>query len=200
MRNWLYTEHRPLTKREAWEDMLMLANFADSKVLIKGQLFECKRGQLLYSYETYAEKFLWSVGQVRNFFKMLRNDGMIITEKLKYTTQLTICNYDVCQGEQHTEQHTDDGLSDTLSDTLTTGSKQQDKNDNNNSSSEQKIPTPDSGENINDPAVPIDLFTEQEKTGDVPLPMTYACLTTGAKNFPSTPLVAPYVSVNPTNS
>ncbi len=101
--HWLYNEYRPLTKREAWENMLIWANYADSSCLIKGQLVECKRGQLIYSIETYANKFVWSVGQVRSFFELLRKDKMITIEGMKYTTRLTICNYDEYQDTQRTD-------------------------------------------------------------------------------------------------
>ena len=126
--HWLYNEYRPLTKREAWENIIIWANFKSSKVLIKGQLMDCDRGQLLYSLETYAEKFVWSIGQVRSFFKLLQNDKMIILEGLKYTTRLTVCNYDKYQEQQQTDNKltTDSQQAD---DILTTNSEQQDKND-----------------------------------------------------------------------
>jgi hypothetical protein len=101
--HWLCDEYRPLTKREAWENMLFYANYEDDKTMIKGQLIECKRGQICYSLETYAKKFNWSIGQVRQFFQLLKNDGMIKVEGMKYTTRLTICNYDEYQDKQQTD-------------------------------------------------------------------------------------------------
>lgn len=101
--HWLCDEFRPLTKREAWENMVFYANYSDNKVMIKGQVIECKRGQICYSLETYAKKFNWSIGQVRQFFQLLKNDGMIKVEGLKYTTRLTICNYDNYQDKQQTD-------------------------------------------------------------------------------------------------
>lgn len=103
LEHWLCDEYRPLTKREAWETMLFNANYEDKKVLINNELIECKRGQCLYSIDSWAKKFVWSVGQVRHFFKLLENDGMIITEGFKYTTRLTICNYDKYQDKQQTD-------------------------------------------------------------------------------------------------
>jgi len=124
--HWLCDEYRPLTRREAWENMLLWANYRETKVLIKGQLFVCGRGQLLYSLETWALKFNWSVGQVRRFFKLLEMDKMIIIEGLHKTTRLTICNYESYQSEQHAndmpttcQRHADD--------TPTTDQRQQEK-------------------------------------------------------------------------
>ncbi len=101
--HWLCNEHRPLTRREAWENMLLYANYAEIDVLIKGQVIKCGRGQLIYSLETLSKKFNWSIGATRHFLKLLQKDNMIIVEGLKYTTRLTICNYDRYQDEQQTD-------------------------------------------------------------------------------------------------
>lgn len=95
--HWLYQEKRPLTKREAWENILLLVNFEDKKVLINSELIDCKRGQALLSLKSWSDNFNWSIQQVRTFFKMLENDGMIKTEGLHYTTRLTVCNYETYQ-------------------------------------------------------------------------------------------------------
>lgn len=126
--HWLYDEYRPLTRREAWENIIMWANFKADKALIHGQLIDCDRGQLLYSIETYSKKFVWSVGQVKSFFKLLENDGMIKLEGLKYTTRLTICNYDKYQDLQLTESELRANSELTESE-LTTNSELQDKNE-----------------------------------------------------------------------
>jgi len=101
--HWLYTEYRPLTRREAWETILFTVNFEPSKTLIKGQLYNCDRGQSLLSIQSWAEKFVWSVKQVRTFFGLLEKDEMIVIEGLQYTTRLTVCNYDYYQDLGQTE-------------------------------------------------------------------------------------------------
>lgn len=100
--HWLYQSKKPRTRREAWEDILMLVNYEDKKVLVRGQLYDCRRGQAIYSLETWASLFNWSKQQVRTFFDLLKNDKMIELEGLQYTTRLTVCNYDIYQSEQHT--------------------------------------------------------------------------------------------------
>lgn len=102
--HWLYTEYRPLTRREAWETILLTVNYEPSKFLIKGQTYECNCGQSLLSLESWANKFVWSIQQVRTFFKLLEKDGMITTEGLQYTTRLTVCNWDIYQQEATDEQ------------------------------------------------------------------------------------------------
>jgi hypothetical protein len=103
LEHWLCDEYRPLTKREAWETMLFTVNYEDKKSLIKGQLYTCERGQSLLSLQNWAEKFTWSIQNVRSFFKLLESDSMIILEGLQYTTRLTICNYDKYQDNQQTD-------------------------------------------------------------------------------------------------
>ena len=77
----------------AWIDMIMLANHEDKKFLIKGQLIECKRGQLAYSQESLSYRWKWTRDKVRHFLKLLEKDKMITHESTHLTTVITICNY-----------------------------------------------------------------------------------------------------------
>lgn len=104
--HWLYTEYRPLTRREAWETILLTVNYQPSKALIKGQIYDCQPGQSLLSLDSWAKKFVWSIQQVRTFFKLLENDGMISTEGLQYTTRLTVCNWATYQENATDQQQT----------------------------------------------------------------------------------------------
>lgn len=118
--HWLCTEYRPLTRREAWETILFTVNFEPSKSLIKGQLYDCDRGQSLLSIQSWAEKFVWSIQQVRTFFKLLENDNMITLEGLQYTTRLTVCNYDIYQDKQQTANEPLTNRQQTANEPLTT--------------------------------------------------------------------------------
>lgn len=101
--HWLYNESRPHTRREAWEDMLLLANHDDNKVMIQGELIECKSGQSVMSLKNWAKQFKWTIQQVRTFFALLQKDQMITTEGLRKTTRVTICNYVNYQKDQQTD-------------------------------------------------------------------------------------------------
>ncbi|MFA5715637.1 MAG: hypothetical protein WC998_07850 [Candidatus Paceibacterota bacterium] len=83
--------------------MLLLANHSDEKVMIEGELIECKRGQSVKSLKSWAKQFKWSIQQIRTFFKILQNDKMITLEGMRKTTRVTICNYDYYQKEQQTD-------------------------------------------------------------------------------------------------
>jgi hypothetical protein len=75
--------------------------------MINGTLYECDRGQSLLSIGSWADKFLWSIKQVRTFFKLLEKDGMIAVEGLRHTTRLTICNYGLYQDKGRTDVTTE---------------------------------------------------------------------------------------------
>lgn len=100
--HWLFKDHKKKSPFEAWLLMIASANYEDSKEIIKGQVVECKRGQCIYSLQTWAEKFGWSLQVTRTFLKNLENDKMIVKEGLKYTTRITICNYDTYQANKQT--------------------------------------------------------------------------------------------------
>lgn len=90
---------------KAWICILITVNYEDKKVLIHGELIECKRSQSLLSLLSWAKLFgkNWTIQKVRTFFELLKSDSMIITEGLPKTTRLTVCNYDDYQTEQQTD-------------------------------------------------------------------------------------------------
>jgi hypothetical protein len=102
--HWLYSEKRVYSKLEAWYDMLIAVNYSDSKTLIKGKLYEVKRGQSIMSLDSWAKRWSWDKSKVRRFLNTLQNDNMIELKSDTITTQLTICNYESYQGERNTDE------------------------------------------------------------------------------------------------
>lgn len=84
-----------------WIDILMQANIEPKKVLIKGQLIEVNRGEVIYSYETWANRWKINKSKVLRFLKMLEKDSMIVLKSETVTTRLSICKYDTYQGERN---------------------------------------------------------------------------------------------------
>lgn len=82
-----------------WLDILLMVNHADSKVLIRGQLIECKRGQSVMSLGTWAKRWNVTKKTVKDFFELLQKDSMLVYDNIKITTRITVCNYDIYQGE-----------------------------------------------------------------------------------------------------
>jgi hypothetical protein len=102
--HWLYSEKRTYSKLEAWYDLLLNVNYTDTKTIIKGKLYEVKRGQSILSLESWGKRWNWDKSKVRRFFSMLQNDKMIELKSDSITTQLTICKYECYQGERNTDE------------------------------------------------------------------------------------------------
>ena len=91
-------------KLKWWIDILLAVNHEDKKVNIRMRLIECKRGQTVMSLRNWADRWKVSKDTTRNFFELLKKDKMIITENLINTTRLTVCNYDIYQGDLRPSQ------------------------------------------------------------------------------------------------
>lgn len=102
--NFLYKENRPHTRREAWEDILLMVNHAEKEVLIGNEKFLVKRGQSLRSLDSWAKHFNWSKSKVKRFFDLLKRETMIVTEDVRKSTRLTVCNYDIYQGDRNADE------------------------------------------------------------------------------------------------
>ena len=87
-----------------WLDILLTVNHTDNKVLIKGILIECKRGQSVMSLDTWAQRWNVSKKTVKDFFELLQSDSMLIYEGMQNTTRITVCNYDNYQSEVNAEE------------------------------------------------------------------------------------------------
>jgi hypothetical protein len=99
--HWIYQDSNYL---HWWIDILLSANFEDKKVLIKGALYDCKRGQSVYSLDTWAKRWNTDKSKVRRFLSMLETDGMITLENISVSTRLTVCKYECYQDERHADE------------------------------------------------------------------------------------------------
>lgn len=102
--NWIWSNS---TYLRAWIIILFTVNYEDKKVLIHGNIIECKRGQSLLSLDHWVDKFgiskksgSWTIQKVRTFFNLLQKDNMIQCENVSKTTRLTVCNYNYYQDVQ----------------------------------------------------------------------------------------------------
>lgn len=92
--HWLWSDSKKL---QAWIDLILEANHAEKKVMIKNQLIVCKRGESCKSLGTWAKRWGWSKSAVVRFLKLLENDSMIETKSTTKTKHISICNYDSYQ-------------------------------------------------------------------------------------------------------
>jgi len=102
--HWIYNERRKFSKLEAWIDILMTVNYEDKKVLIKGKLYDVKRGQSILSLDSWAKRWNWDKSAVRRLFNLLQNDSMIEIISDNITTHITVCKYDSYQGIENANE------------------------------------------------------------------------------------------------
>lgn len=146
--NFLYQEKRPHTRREAWEDILLLVNHRPGKVLVHGELIDCGIGQSVMSIQSWAKQFRWSRQQVRSFFNLLESEKMITTKGLHKTTILTVCNYETYQELQPTDNQQITNKKPTDNQQITTNNNDNNDNNENNENKKKNPPLSPQGENL----------------------------------------------------
>ena len=109
--NWIYTSE-PFDKFHAFVDLIFRAQYEDAKVLIKGQLIELKKGQLLVGTDTLSKEWQWSRGKVLRFLKLLEQDEIISLDGTALGTVVTIENYSKYQDLRATDDTTDEQRTD----------------------------------------------------------------------------------------
>jgi hypothetical protein len=87
-----------------WLDILLEVNHTDAKVVIKNKIYECKRGEKLYSLDTWATRWKTNKSKVRRFFDLLQKDSMIVLKNETQTTRLTVCKYEDYQEKEHVSE------------------------------------------------------------------------------------------------
>jgi len=106
LNNVLNQEHRAATKREAFEDILLLVAHTRCEVLLGERKVILKPGESVRSLDSWARQFNWSRSKVRRFFKLLEKENMIKTQSIGNSTHLTVCNYRIYQADRQTnDQH-----------------------------------------------------------------------------------------------
>lgn len=93
--HWIYLNEKneAYDRFHAWFDLLIMANYQESKKVYKGDLQVTKAGQLQVSDEFLAKRWCWSRNKTRKFLKMLENDGMISIFRTTKGTTITIENW-----------------------------------------------------------------------------------------------------------
>lgn len=98
----------PFSRFQAWIDLLLIANFSDSMVYVRGIKVEVRRGQVAKSQIALAERWKWSRGKVQRFLDDLQTGGQIRQQKNRLITLISIVNFDMYQQDgQQTEQQTE---------------------------------------------------------------------------------------------
>ncbi|MBR5271827.1 MAG: hypothetical protein IKU25_00310 [Clostridia bacterium] len=99
--HWIWNDP---VKLKWWLDLLMLANYSETKVNVGLQIYECGRGEVISSLGGLAKRWGVTKDRVRNFLVLLEKDAMISHESYTKFTRITICNYDSYQTDLHDNQ------------------------------------------------------------------------------------------------
>ena len=73
----MWAEPRQFSKAEAWIDLLFLAAFETTRVVIAGFEVHLRRGELVASDGYLTRRWRWSRNKVRLFIKNLQEEGRI---------------------------------------------------------------------------------------------------------------------------
>lgn len=101
--HWLFREDREFSRWEAWEYLLLKANFERREFLFGGEKVTCERGQFITSIVKLSEIWGWSRKKTTMFLDLLEEEQMIVTERSNKRTGVTICNYDKYQSDEQQE-------------------------------------------------------------------------------------------------
>ncbi len=100
----LFNENHSYSKLEAWLDILLVVNYEEREVNIKGHIFKVQRGETIRSLGTWATRWRWDKNKVRRFLNTLEINQMIDTHTdtllERFATHLKVCNYDAYQDKK----------------------------------------------------------------------------------------------------
>lgn len=102
--HFFWKEKRKFNRAEAWLDLIQLVSYSNGKSqIINGSLVEYDRGQYPISLSFLMKRWSWSTNKVRTYLSTLERTGQITRQITSGITILTLCNYDVYNGEAQTE-------------------------------------------------------------------------------------------------
>jgi hypothetical protein len=102
-KHFLWEEKRPLSKAEAWLDLLASARYVDEmkKEVIDGKRCEWGRGQWIASVRFLMKRWNWSSRtRVTTFLSMLQREEMITIDRDFGIQRITIENYEKYNAER----------------------------------------------------------------------------------------------------
>lgn len=92
--NALWKEPRQYSRSEAWLDLIQMARFEDSNLILNNRAIEVQRGEIAASRRLLENRWSWGSTKVINFLDYLRKNGMINQRQTNGQTIITLCNYD----------------------------------------------------------------------------------------------------------
>lgn len=119
---WDYDE--PFTRRDAWIDLLLLANHRDKDTIFDGKKITIQRGQYLTSVRKLSKEWHWGKDKTLKYLRLLEMCEMITRDTDSRRTLITIVNYDIYQDTNRV-------IADSIKDSKQTVSRQSSATNNN---------------------------------------------------------------------
>lgn len=96
------------TRTMCWIDLLLLANWKDTTLYVRGNAVKVKRGQVAISLKKLAERWGLSINTVKARLLRMISDGQIDIQTSHVITIISIVNYDRYQtSDMQTDMQTD---------------------------------------------------------------------------------------------
>ena len=89
----IWDSDEPFTRRDAWIDLLLLANHRDKETIFDGEKITIRRGQYLTSVRKLAQECHWGKDKTLKYLKLLEECEMITRDADSRRTLITIVNY-----------------------------------------------------------------------------------------------------------
>ena len=133
--NPVLTKGKAYSRYEAWLWLLLRVNHKPAKVLIGNEMVQVGVGETISSLKKLQAQFNWGSTKVRNFCKLLQNEGMLVVKTTQSYTHFHVCNFEKYQKMQHTNN------------TRTTHSQQTNKKQTNTNNNDRIITNNDNNVN-----------------------------------------------------
>jgi DNA replication protein DnaD len=129
---WDYDE--PFSRRDAWIDLLLLANHRDKDTIFDGKKITIQRGQYLTSVRKLSKEWHWGKDKTLKYLRLLEQCEMITREADSRRTLITIVNYSIYQDMNNETADSDKDSKQTVSrqSSATNNNDNNDNNENNN--------------------------------------------------------------------
>lgn len=114
--NPIWQSNEPFSRRDAWIDLLLLANHDERVIVVNGKKRIIGEGQHWTSYRMLAERWHWSYEKVRRYFALLDELDMAHVTVTPNGSLVTLVNYSFFQGGRVTKRDTDDRADDRADD------------------------------------------------------------------------------------
>lgn len=129
----IWDTDEPFTRRDAWIDLLLLANHNDKEIIFDGKKITIKKGQYLTSVRKLAKEWHWGNAKTLAYLRLLEECEMITRHADSRRTLITIVNYGIYQDENIDNRNSNGTVTDTVAERrpTTNNNKNNENNDNN---------------------------------------------------------------------